>query len=134
MAKKKPAPVSKSTAKTVFVVSRLNWRPTGCYGWDLSPGTARLASFATRDEAETERARRETNARRRVNPFSCKKPLEELTSMPEKIFLDWVSDAELEPPKAENDKRDWAAWWKATRPGMSGEQHAKLWEGLDKLH
>jgi hypothetical protein len=121
--------------KTVFVVSRLNWRPTGSGDWWLVPGTARLASFAARDEAETERARREANARNRVNPFRCGKPFEELTTLPEPIFLDWVSDTGLTPPKAKKKAaRDWAAWWDETRSEMVGEQHARLWEGLNKLH
>jgi hypothetical protein len=120
--------------KTVFVVSRLNWRPTGV-GWWRAPGTARLVSFAARDEAEAERARREANARNRVNPFRCGKPFEELTTLPEPIFLDWVSDTGLTPPQAKKkEARDWAAWWDETRPEMGGEQHARLWEGLNRLH
>src|SRR5262245_37456442 len=114
-------------AKTVFVVSRLNWRPNGDGSWALAPDTFRLASFGTRDEAEIESARRETNARGRVNPFRCGKPFEQLTALPELIFLDWVSDTGLSPPKAKKGAaRDWAAWWDATKPDMTTEQHAKL--------
>jgi hypothetical protein len=125
--------------KTVFVVSRLNWRPViggsvVAGSWWRAPGTARLASFAARDEAEVERARREANARGRVNPFRCGTPFAELTTLPENIFLDWVSDTGLSPPKAKKGApRDWASWWDATRPEMSAEQLAKLWEGLNKL-
>ncbi|MBY0461123.1 MAG: hypothetical protein K2V38_27695 [Gemmataceae bacterium] len=119
---------------TVFVVSRLNWRPSGGSWW-LAPGTARLASFPTRDEAEVDRARREANARRRVNPFECGKAFAELTAMPEDIFLDWVTDTGLSPPEPQDGKpRDWAAWWDATKPDMSPERHAKLWEALTGLH
>jgi hypothetical protein len=126
----------KSSQKAVFVVSRLNWRPAPGRGWWLAPGTARLASFPTRDGAETERARRETNARNRVNPFRCGKALDELTTLPEPIFLDWVRDTDLVPPKPakKGTAPDWAEWWDANRPEMSGEQHARLWEGLNKLH
>jgi hypothetical protein len=124
----------KGTAKTVFVLSRLNWRP-GNGGWWLAPGAVRLASFATRDEAEGDRIRREANARKRVNPFRCGKPLAELTTLPEPIFLDWLADTGLSAPKPgkKNAPRDWAAWWDATRPQMSAEQHARLWEGLNRL-
>jgi hypothetical protein len=120
----------------VFVVSRLNWRPTGNgREWWLAPGSARLVSFATLNEAEVERTRRENNAQSRVNPFRCGKSFGELTTMPEEIFLDWVSDTGLSPPKAGKKKasRDWAAWWDETRSDMSAEQHAKLWEGLGRL-
>jgi hypothetical protein len=122
--------------KSVFVVSRLNWRPVGEGKWWLAPGTARLASFPTRDGAETDRARREANARARVNPFRCGPSFAELTPMPEPIFLDWVRDTGLSPPKPakKDDPLDWASWWDTTRPAMSGEQHARLWEGLNKLH
>jgi hypothetical protein len=120
---------------TVFVVSRLNWRPAGSGSWWLQPGTARLASFPTHDEAEAERTRRETNARTRVNPFCCEKPFEELTTLPEPIFRDWVGDTGLTPPKAKKKEPcDWASWWEETRPEMNPEQHARLWEGLNKLH
>jgi hypothetical protein len=121
--------------KSVFVVSRLNWRPIRGGEWWLGFGTARLESFPTFDEADTERARREANARSRVNPFRCCKPLDELTTLPEPIFLDWVGDTGLSPPKAKKgEARDWVAWWDATRSHMSAEQHARLWEGLNKLH
>ncbi|MBN9117672.1 MAG: hypothetical protein J0I06_00625 [Planctomycetes bacterium] len=117
--------------KTVFAVSRLNWRPA----WHLAPDTFRLAAFGTRDEAEVERARREANARGRVNPFRCGKSFAELTTIPEPIFLDWVGDTGLSPPKAKKaEPRDWAAWWDETKPAMTAEQHAKLWEGLNRLH
>jgi hypothetical protein len=121
--------------KSVFVVLRLNWRPTGGGAWWLAPGTARLASFPTRDEAEVERARREANARKRVNPFRCDKPLAELTTMPGPIFRDWVRDTGLTPPDTADDAPDaWAAWWAAERFGMSAEQLVKLWEGLNRVH
>lgn len=119
-------------ADTRFVVSRYNWRPHGRGHWLLSPGTFRLLSFDTRPEAEAELARREANARQRVNPFRCGKPLADLTSIPEPLFLDWVRDRDLTPPEPGKDgTRDWAGWWDAG--DFTASQREGVWEGLNRL-
>jgi hypothetical protein len=120
-------------ASTVFVVSRLNWRPTGPGNWWLAPGATRLASYAERDAAERERARREANARGRVNPFRCGLSFPELSALPEDVYCDWVSDADLTPPEPGAKGRDWGAWWDGARPELSAERLAHLWDGLGKV-
>ncbi len=119
-------------ADTRFVLSRFNWRPHGRGHWSLSPGTFRLQSFDKKRAAEAEFAKREANARRRVNPFRCGKLLPDLTSLPEPVFLDWVQDRGLTPPNAGKDgTRDWAGWWDAG--DFSATQREGVWEGLNRL-
>jgi hypothetical protein len=116
---------------TVFVVMRYNWRRAGAR-WHLMPGSTRLASYPSRAEAEAEAARRERNARQRVNPFTCGADLVALTSMPEPIFLDWIQDAGFTPPTPDAwDLRDWPAWWDALP--ADPEPRARVWEAFDKL-
>jgi hypothetical protein len=119
--------------ETVFVVERLNWR---CYGpgWARLPGTTRVQSFPTYEEAEADRRRREAQARERVNPFRCGGPaLHYQTSLDEGRLHDWLLDAGLTPPRPGKKGRDWAGWWEKSRRRMTAPQYEKVWEALDKV-
>jgi hypothetical protein len=119
--------------RTCFVVLRDNWRRSGpC--WRRGVGQIRLASFDTAEQAEAERARREENVRRRLNPFHCGGELAELTSYPEAVFLDWIQDAGLTPPeKPKKGGRDWAGWWAGLSPAPDLAQRLKVWEAMDRV-
>src|SRR6185503_17899989 len=72
-------PMPPDTPATRFVVKRLNWHAGDrgrCY---RQPGETAVASFATADEAEADRRRREEEVRRVVNPFACGSALHYLT-------------------------------------------------------
>jgi hypothetical protein len=117
----------------VFVVERHNWR---CYGpgWARLPGTTRVQSFPTYEEAEADRCRRDAAARGQVNPFRCGGPaLHYQTSLDEGRLHDWLLDAGLTPPKPGRKGRDWAGWWQKARRGMTALQREKVWEALDKV-
>jgi hypothetical protein len=119
--------------ETVFVVERVNWR---CYGpgWARLPGTTRVQSFATYEEAEADRRRREAAAREQVNPFRCSGPaLHDRTSLDEGRLHDWLLDAGLTPPKPGKKGRDWAGWWEKAKRRMTGPRREKVWEALDKV-
>jgi hypothetical protein len=118
-------------AGKVFVVTRDNWRRRDA-GWRRGEGEFRLATFDTPERAEADRARRQGQARLRVNPFECG-PVAELSSWPEAVLLDWVQDAGLTPPEPKEGKRDWAAWWQGVAPRAAADQLLKVWEALDRV-
>jgi hypothetical protein len=105
-----------------FVVVRHNWRRSGP-GWALAPGTVRLASFADAAEAEADRAAREANVHRRIDPFTCG-PLIKLTSLPAPVWGDLLADLGLEAPETGYEGW-WAAVPEASRPA--------IWRALDRL-
>jgi hypothetical protein len=115
-----------ATLSTRFVVHRLNWRYNG--RWHLQPGMLRVCAFDSRAEAEADSARREANARRRVNPFAHS-ALSALSSMPEGVFLDLAADLGAAPPGEKKGKLDWEAWW----PALRDEQRTGLYQAMDLL-
>jgi hypothetical protein len=119
--------------ETMFVVERLNWR---CYGpgWARLPGTTRVRSFPTYEEAEADRRRREADAREQVNPFRCGGPaLHYQTGLDEGRLHDWLLDAGLTPPKPGKKGRDWSGWWEKAKRRMTAPQREKVWQALDKV-
>lgn len=116
-----------------FVVRRFNWRWAGtCFV--RAPGDHRVAWFDTRDAADADAWRRETEVRGRVNPFACGPAFHYLSTLPEPIYLDWLRDADVIPPEpAADGKRQWPAWWDATRPTLSESQEFRVWEGLNRV-
>src|SRR5262245_11549084 len=98
---------------THFVVERLNWRRRAAERFYRYPGQARVASFATAEQAESYRREHEEKARDAVNPFAgTLAPPADQTSLPEGVLCDWLTDQGIAPPKAKkNGSRDWAGWW-----------------------
>jgi hypothetical protein len=124
-----------------YVVERLYWTPWEHYGvrWDghvRLPGSTPLAEFATEEEALADCARRDAELRARLNPFACGGPaLHYQTRFDEDRLHDWVLDAGLEPPVTDRKtgRRDWRAWWEATRPAMTPAQVEHCWQAFDRL-
>jgi hypothetical protein len=119
---------------TRFVVKRLSWAEE--YGGKLlrRPGEVAVVSFATFDEAERERARREEEFRKRVNPFECGGAVQYWTHLDEPRLRDWLMDHGIDPPSAKKDgTANWAAWWKKHRKQLGAEKRAAVWEILDKV-
>lgn len=121
-------------AATRFVVKRLNWY-AGDRGRSFRfPGETAVASFATADEAEVDRRRREEEVRRVVNPFACGSALHYLTHLDEPRLRDWLMDYGIDPPEPKkNGNTDWADWWKKSHKKLSAEKVAAVWEALDKV-
>jgi hypothetical protein len=118
---------------TLHVVQRLNWQGYGA-GIARLPGATRLRSYKSRVAAERDCRRRETAARAAVNPFTCGGPaLHYQTSLDADRLHDWLLDAGLEPPAAQDDKRDWAGWWRQTHDRLSEAQRERVWEALDRV-
>ncbi|MCI0704889.1 MAG: hypothetical protein L0241_27840 [Planctomycetia bacterium] len=157
MAKQKTAKAPPASA-THFVVSRVNWRVAGMERVFVRlPGDVRVSAFDTVESAEADRASREAAARKLVNPFQCGLNWSDRSHLPEAVFRDFIKDAGIEPPtivpveidpdaprqvrrKLKKEKAapegafpDWAAWWEATEEQLSAEQHARVWEGLDRV-
>jgi hypothetical protein len=119
---------------TRFVVKRLNWYEE--YGGRLlrRPGEVAVGSFATFDEADAERAKREEELRKRVNPFECGAAVQYWTHLDEPRLRDWLMDHGIEPPKAKKDgATNWSAWWKRNQKALGAEKRAAVWEVLDKV-
>jgi hypothetical protein len=120
--------------RTRFVVKRLKWAEQ--YGGKRTrqPGEVAVASFASFDEAETERAKREDEFRTRVNPFDCGIAVHYWTHLDEPRLRDWLMDHGIEPPAAnKGGKTNWAAWWKKNQKTLGAEKRAAVWEVLDKV-
>lgn len=58
--------------------------------------------------------------------------LADLTTLPEPILADWLSECYLTPPSLKSG-RGWADWWDANAPHMTDYQRARVWQALDKL-
>src|SRR5262245_4291399 len=114
-----------------FVVHRLNWRQASG-GFVRLPGGTRVAAFATFEEADLDRALRETEVRSRMNPFSCGTTWHALTTLPEPVFVDWVGDAGLTPPNYTGIDA-WSGWWQRWNAEWSAEQLWRVWEGLNRV-
>ncbi|HJZ92634.1 MAG TPA: hypothetical protein VKE40_17290 [Gemmataceae bacterium] len=119
--------------ESVFIVERLNWRPSG-EAWLALPGSDRVRTFPDRDVAEADARRREWDVRRRVNPFHCGGPrLHYQTSFDAARLFDWFLDLGLDPPGVTPDSAVWTAWWDRYQPEMTDAQRAAAWEVLDRV-
>jgi hypothetical protein len=117
-----------------FVVKRLNWAEQYDGRRVRQPGGLAMASFATLDEAEAERARREAEAREHINPFACGEAVQYWTHLDEPRLRDWLMDHGVEPPApGKKGGTNWAAWWKKNQKKLSADQRAAVWEALDKV-
>jgi hypothetical protein len=121
-------------AGTRFVLKRLHWTENYDDKLARGPGEVAVASFATFEEAEAERARREEEVRKKLNPFECGGAIQYWTHLDEPRLRDWLMDHGVEPPKAGKDgATNWAAWWKANQKKLSTDKRAAVWEALDKV-
>lgn len=119
---------------TRFVVKRLKWQEH--YGGKLSrlPGDVPVASFATFEEAEAERAKREESYRERINPFQCGEAIQYWSHLDEPRLRDWLMDHGIDPPKPKPaGDTNWGAWWKKNNRKLGAEKRAAVWEVLDKV-
>jgi hypothetical protein len=122
-------------------VERLNWRAYEELGdsaksrakvgaWARLPGSERVATFDTPEDAEADCRRREEEARKGRSPFACGTALCYQTSLDEGRLRDWLLDAGLEPPEAGTP---WRQWWDEAEPNMTEVQRSRVWEALDKV-
>jgi hypothetical protein len=119
---------------TRFVLKRLKWAEDDDGKWSRQPGEVAVASFATSEEAETERAKREKEFRKKVNPFHCGKAVHYWTHLDEPRLRDWLMDHGIDPPEPKKDgTTNWSEWWKKTGKKLSADKVAAVWEVLDKL-
>jgi hypothetical protein len=119
---------------TRFVVKRLNWSDEYGEGLLRRPGEVAVASFATFEEAEAERAKREEDFRKAVNPFECGKAVHAWTHLDEPRLRDWLMDHGITPPDPNKDgTTNWPAWWKKNQKKLGAEKRAAVWEVLDKV-
>lgn len=119
---------------TRFVLKRLNWAEY--YGGTLErqPGARDVASFDTFDAADAERAKRENEARKLVNPFACGAGVHFWTHLDEPRLRDWLMDHGIDPPAPKKDRTtDWAGWWSKSHKKLSAEKQYAVWEALDKV-
>jgi hypothetical protein len=124
---------SRKKSTTLHVVQRLNWRYIDGSFMRL-PGSTRLLSHASPEEAEADRAAREKAAREQVNPFRCGgDALHYQTTLDEGRLCDWLLDADVTPPAPKGKKRNWAGWWEKAKGGLTDYQKERVWQALDRL-
>ena len=118
---------------TRFVVSRYRWARAGSRH-RRRPGGTVVASFATFEEAEAERAKLEAKIRAKVNPFAYGEAVHHWTYLDEPRLRDWLMDHGIDPPEPKpNGTSDWSAWWKKNQKQLGAEKCAAVWEILDKV-
>jgi len=119
---------------TRFVLKRLNWVDYYSENRVRRPGEVAVASFTTFAEADAERAKREDECRKRINPFMCGAAVHYWTHLDEPRLRDWLMDHGIDPPAPGKDgKTDWPAWWKKNQKKLGPEKRAAVWEALDKV-
>jgi hypothetical protein len=119
---------------TRFVVKRLKWAEH--YGGKRTrqPGEVAVKSFASFEEAEAERAKREEEYRKAVNPFDCGTAVHYWSHLDEPRLRDWLMDHGIDPPKPNKDgTTNWSDWWKKNQKKLGPERRAAVWEALDKV-
>jgi hypothetical protein len=116
-----------------FVLKRLKW---GEYRQQFTrlPGETAVASFATFEEAEDERIRREDEMRNRLNPFNCGGAIQFWTHLDEPRLRDWLLDHDIDPPEPnKTGVTNWAEWWRKNQKKFGPTKRAAVWEVLDKV-
>ena len=117
-----------------FVVKRLNWSESYDGKLTRRPGEVAVASFATLEEADAERLKREEEARKKVNPFACGAAVHYWTHLDEPRLRDWLMDRGIDPPEPKKDAAaNWSAWWKKSQKALGPAKRAAVWEALDKV-
>jgi len=98
-----------------------------------NPGQGRpVKLFASKRNAEQFRTEREAKAQQARNPFLHGEDLADLTSMPSGVFLDWLTDAEIQSPSVSPfNPTTWFHWWQGD--DLTEEQRARIWQVLDKV-
>jgi len=120
-----------------FVVAQIDWA-RGEYSEDdyfrRTVRTTSVASFATFDEAEADRRRREEERRATENPFRLGgAALFYQTSLDAPRLHDWLMDVGIDPPAKPQGHKSWAEWWDESSRGWSAEQRAHAWAAMDKV-
>jgi hypothetical protein len=102
---------------------------------EVLSGPAVVATFATREEAEADRAARLSELRGLSSPFDfCQGCLSALTSLEPGILCDWLLDAGIDPPAADADgNRDWDGWWDRSEADWSPLQRERAWQAFDRV-
>jgi hypothetical protein len=119
---------------TRFVLKRLKWAERYDGRMTRQPGEVAVASFATAEEAEAERARREAGMRAKVNPFACGPAAHYWTHLDEPRLRDWLMDRGIDPPEPKKDgTTNWADWWKRNQKKLGPAKRAAIWDVLDKV-
>jgi hypothetical protein len=120
-----------------FVVSQIDWARDEDSEGGYARRTVRttpVASFATFDEAEADRRRREEERRATENPFLLGgASLFYQTSLDGPRLHDWLMDAGIEPPAKVKGHATWAEWWDKSSREWSAEQRAHAWAAMDKV-
>jgi hypothetical protein len=125
----------------------VRWRQRCYYNeeeWERDPqGPRVLSAFTSREQAEQDRLLREserTVPANRTTPPACVPEwadLEDFTSFPEPVLIDWLTDAGLAPPPPGEDEdfpgRDWIKWWSEALPTWPEEEQARAWKALDRI-
>ncbi len=118
--------------ETIYLVNELAAQGPSILADDAQGMPVR--SFTTREAAEVCCADFEREKRAEVNPFEYGATLDALTYLDADRFHDWILDAGLEPPSANDPERDdWMRWWDEQGPTMTELQRAKMWQVLTKV-
>jgi hypothetical protein len=99
------------------------------------PGAVPVSAFTRYPAAQDECLRLESEARRKVNPFTVGGPaLFYQTGLDAARLHDWLLDHGVTPPdKPEAGHGVWLKWWDARHKRLSEQQRAAVWEALDKV-
>jgi hypothetical protein len=93
-----------------------------------------VRAFLDPGAAEAHRRSLEKAYRAGRNPFTLAEyELDELTSFDAGRLRDWLLDAGIDPPEAEDDPVAWARWWQENAERLTPEQRDRAWDGLDRL-
>jgi hypothetical protein len=119
---------------TRFVVKRLKWAEQYDGKRTRQPGEVAVVSFPTFEEADAERAKREEEYRKSVNPFDCGPAVHYWSHLDEPRLRDWLMDHGITPPEPKKDgTTNWSDWWKKNQKKLGPEKRAAVWEILDKV-
>jgi hypothetical protein len=102
---------------------------------DGQPAGRPEAAFATREEAEEYRRRREREWWSWANPFDWEEDFEGVTSFAEPVFRDWLYDLTgLHGPDPDSDGHgDWQAWFNQVADQLGPQQRERIWEQMDRV-